>query len=140
MLLHGFFDSSFELIELLLLLAAQSRTFWSLRRKFYTGSEDLDSLSEAQILFHLFEVQVRGLDEDGVLCKALRAIPPAADEPGHKNAKKQTVDAKHIAVVLAFNDPFWQSDTHAELLLAIWMTVLFEVLADGLICQAGTQL
>ena len=38
-------------------------------------------------------------------------------------------------IVLTFNHPSWQRNSHAHFLFAIWMAVQLEVLANGLIGQ-----
>lgn len=107
---------------------------------FDCAREDLDDLAEAgDVLFELMKEERSGVVEDAILGSSAGAEPPSTDKVGHGNAEEKGVNAEDVKVVGRVDDPFWDGDAGAELLLAVWVTVKLEVAADSFVGEPGRR-
>ena len=58
------------------------------------------------------------------------------NESGKSTTKKQTVNTKNPNIILPFNDPLRQCNTHGHILAAVGMSIFFEILTSGFIGEA----
>ena len=58
------------------------------------------------------------------------------DESWKCATEQQTIETEDPSIVFRFNHPQGNSDTHAEFLLAIRMTVLLDILPESLVSQS----
>lgn len=70
---------------------------------------------------------------DAVLCELSGAKPPTTDGDRQDQAKEDGIGCEYVGVVLGIDERFGNSDTHAEVLLPVRMTVQLVIAANGFV-------
>ena len=58
---------------------------------------------------------------------------------GKSSTKNETIDTEDPNVILSFNNPFRQCNSHRYVLTSIRMAIFFEVFSNGLICESSNS-
>lgn len=111
-----------------------------------------EHLARTRVFAHGLEELFSGLGLDAILGCLTRSEPPfplsavsarlvkdcaAYDKVGESSAEDEAVEYQHVDVVLPFYNPSRNGQTHAEVLLAVRVPILFPVLADFVVGQTG---
>lgn len=64
------------------------------------------------------------------------SVPPSSNDVREQNTEDDAIDTQDPYIVLALDDPSWQSNAHAHLLPSIWVAVQLEILSNSVISQS----